>query len=579
MNIRDSISNGLMERDGIYHLENHGAFDYNDGDMVEMSLLDVLRNTCDVSTNSRELEGHAKNWVSRYHFSRSRSLAYQSLKITREASVLEVGSGSGSITRLLGERAGPVLAVEGSPRRAAMTHLRTRGQNNVSVICAAFENIKFRRKFDIIVCNGVLEYASLFMSGDEPEKKMVEMLACLLNPGGTLIIAIENKLGLRYFSSAREEHTGIAFDGLEGYARHPRGPRTYGRAELEILLRKKFASVEFLFPLPDYKFPRALVREHLLQDEDCSELFASTGSGQCGTSFQPMMHERLAWHQLGKNRQLASSANSFFVLAGQTSSALLEPSWRGDIYAINRSPGFEIRTRILAGTDGKIATQKAYMEQAPRAISPFVHRLDNSAWVAGESMHTAISRIFLDASSMESRERLHWLVSKWWEAIVARAQDCNNEEEIYGSVLDLNWDNSILRDGNVYFIDSEWAVEKNIPVQWLLYRTLSKFIDGESGYRHRWNRSFRNASKYKLLCALGVPLDIKFSLLKILHAIRLEREFQRMATGKCRNDFRVMIEDLVPFWLTSFWRKWTERLCLFGEKVSRNIRRALSMAA
>ena len=105
----------MTEKDGIYYLDGHEKFGYSDGDQAEEGLLKVLRNSEDVSIQSRELDAHSNDWVNHYHFGRSRSLAYQSLKFPPDALVLEVGSGSGSITRLLAERACEVMAVEGSP--------------------------------------------------------------------------------------------------------------------------------------------------------------------------------------------------------------------------------------------------------------------------------------------------------------------------------------------------------------------------------------------------------------------------------------------------------------------------------
>ena len=73
------------------------------------------------------------------------------------------------------------------------------------------------------------------------------------------------------------------------------------------------------------------------------------------------------WHG-GNWREMACWAifpNSYFVLAGQSTSNLLLDSWMGDIYATNRSPGLEVRTRVTRDVDGSISTQKSYMGVPP----------------------------------------------------------------------------------------------------------------------------------------------------------------------------------------------------------------------
>src|SRR5690606_18459341 len=105
-------------------------------------------------------------------------------------------------------------------------------------------------------------------------------------------VAIENQLGLRYFSSGKEEHTSVMFDGLEGYATRKRSPRTFGWKELHGLLSASFHSVETLLPLPDYKLPTAIIRAELTDLVNCAELFANTTRHDFGSYVRPKMHER-----------------------------------------------------------------------------------------------------------------------------------------------------------------------------------------------------------------------------------------------------------------------------------------------
>ena len=56
--------------------------------------------------------------------------------------VLEIGAGCGAITRYLGECGGNILALEGTPRRAAIASARTRGLDNVTVLSEKFESFK-----------------------------------------------------------------------------------------------------------------------------------------------------------------------------------------------------------------------------------------------------------------------------------------------------------------------------------------------------------------------------------------------------------------------------------------------------
>ena len=63
---------------------------------------------------------------------------------------------------------------------------------------------------------------------------MLKKAKSYLKPGGKLIIAIENKFGIKYWAGATEDHTGKIFDGIQGYSGVER-VRTFSKHELEKL--------------------------------------------------------------------------------------------------------------------------------------------------------------------------------------------------------------------------------------------------------------------------------------------------------------------------------------------------------
>ena len=47
--------------------------------------------------------------------------------------------------------------------------------------------------------------------------EMLRRIAGHLAPGGKLVIAIENRLGLKYWAGCTEDHVGKYFESLENY--------------------------------------------------------------------------------------------------------------------------------------------------------------------------------------------------------------------------------------------------------------------------------------------------------------------------------------------------------------------------
>lgn len=545
--INSYVDNKLKLLKGISFLEGHRDFAYNDGDKAEKYILNSIQNSKDISSDSVELESYIKDWPSLYHLSRERALAYRALKIAPTATVLEVGSGCGSITRFLGERAGCILALEGSPRRATITRERTRDLGNVNVLCASFEDVVFTNKFDIVVCNGVLEYAALFVKGKDPYQRMLTMLSSLVAPGGSLVVAIENKLGLRYFSSGKEEHTNIMYDGIEGYPSRPEGVRTFGAVELEKMLRACFNSVETFIPLPDYKLPTAIVRDKLLEFVNCSELFTNVARYDYGSHILPRMHERLVWHELQKNSLLKTFSNSFFVIAGDAATNLLDSEWMGCIYSIRRNPEWAVQTNIYAVNDGTVQTEKSYLNaELPRTVVfPFLHHVERDTWVDGQSVHTAIVRALCRKGMMPLEERLREPIKDWWSAI-KRISPSIDSDQMSGNVIDCNWQNAIIGENGISFIDNEWSWNENFDKLWLFYRVVSKFTRDETFFVHRWNKNCQLASNLKLIIVISNILEVEFSISKLNKAIEMEKIFQKSVLGVTLSKKRMIVRMIEP---------------------------------
>jgi SAM-dependent methyltransferase len=570
MKITDVVQNDLEVVDGVYHLKPQRAFNYSDGDASEVYVHNVIASARDVSSSSQELEGHIKDWPSRYHLSRERSLVYRSLEIPSSASVLEVGCGCGAITRLLGEQAGDVLALEGSPRRAAITRARTRDLPNVSVLCGSFADVDFQETFDFVVCNGVLEYAPLFVRHDNPADEFMRLVTRLLKPTGYLIVAIENKLGLRYFSSGKEEHTNVMYDGLEGYARYPKGPVTFGFDELHSILATHCASVETLLPLPDYKLPSAIVRTELLDEVNCADLFADLSRNDFGTGQKPRMHERLVWHELQKNNALKLFANSYVMIASRAGKSLLRDGWMGDIYSVKRVLGRGVRTTIVRDGDGIIRTRKS---GAAQAQNPSAAESADSAWISGVSIHTLVARaMLLRRPKLSLEDRLREPVLAWWNGI-SGLSDAGGS--LAGVSLDCIWQNSILQDGRVSFIDNEWVAEERIQPSTLIYRAVAHFVARETPYLHRWSPACRRVNEVALMRAVAGVVGVPLTLSDIVAAMDRDRELLLSVHGKQSGRLKRLTRLFLP--LQSFqYRQAASEGASGIKRVARMVLRRLS---
>ena len=233
---------------------------YSDGD-VEDELLELAKSG---QTYEEMMEAHCK-WPVVYHFSPARETIMDWFPIGEDASVLEIGSGCGAITGVLAEKAGKVSCIELSKKRSLINAYRHKEMENIEIHVGNFMDIygNLEEKFDVITLIGVLEYADSYVGGEEPAKRFLNIVRTLLKPNGKIVIAIENKYGLKYWAGCKEDHLGMFYKGLEGYTKED-GVRTYARHELENIVNACGLEARFYYPYPDYKFPTMIYTEEYL---------------------------------------------------------------------------------------------------------------------------------------------------------------------------------------------------------------------------------------------------------------------------------------------------------------------------
>ena len=243
----------------VWILEEQHNFSYSDGDGIENYLLDSIRSCQDKSTSSTQLTKFIRDWPTLYHLSRRRSNIIRSFSTyLKGKNVLEIGCGCGALSRYLGEIGANLFAVEGSPRRALITRERCKDLANVEVVAATSDLVSGLREFDVVILNGVLEYSTMFMGVNGPSILLGNSFKQLTN-SGILILAIENQLGLKYFSGQPEDHAGQPMYGINNSYREGEF-KTWGKIELTDLLKEAgFETVDQFIPLPDYKLPISVI--------------------------------------------------------------------------------------------------------------------------------------------------------------------------------------------------------------------------------------------------------------------------------------------------------------------------------
>ena len=312
--------------DGVFASSVSHEFAYTDGAESERKLHQILNSTADLSSDSEELEGQIDDWPSEYHLSRKRSNLLRPLNLEGVERVLELGCGCGAISRYLGEQSGlQIDSVEGSRVRAGLAASRCRDLDNVRVHCANFNDLAIpTNHYDMVLLVGVTEYAGRFSERETDQQALQDMLTmaqAALRPNGVVVIAIENRLGLKYLLGACEDHYGRPWLGVDNYPQSE-GIRTYSKPEWEQQIRTAgFAASRFCYPFPDYKIPTLVLDEAAISSENSLEALSRIKSRDYLQVFE-IKEESRVWSGLVQAEIADQSANSFLIVLGQSHDAV-----------------------------------------------------------------------------------------------------------------------------------------------------------------------------------------------------------------------------------------------------------------
>lgn len=520
---------------------------YCDGE-IEDELLDIAKKYSEVEY--QHIIEERKSWPILYHLSPLRENIVEWLPIDKSMKVLEVGSGCGAITGVLARKAGEVTCIDLSKKRSMINAYRHMDCNNVTIHVGNFQDIEpeLPCDYDYVCLIGVFEYGQAYIDSEHPYEDFLRIVSKHRKSGGSIVIAIENKFGLKYWAGCKEDHLGTWFSGLEDY---PEGGnvRTFTRDGLiKIAESCGFSDISMYYPYPDYKFMTSLYSDERLPK--AGEL--SSNLRNFDRERLQLFDEKMVFDTIIKEEQFPLFSNSYMMILGQ------EPEIKYAKYSNDRALDYKIKTLVthynLNGSIVKQIEKHALsnearehimqMQQAYEALSErfaggkLLINKCNLVKTACDSQDNDNDSVYAAFEYLEGRtleeildecldrneiEKFHMLFDKYFEYI-------SYNDEIPVTDYDLVFSNILVSpDEQWHVIDYEWTFAKQLEAKELAFRAVYCYL-------------LENAKRNKL------DLDSIMSRLEITEAdagqYRMqEKEFQKYVTGRRRS--MIEIRDLI----------------------------------
>lgn len=462
---------------------------YCDG-AVEDELLDIVQNHA--SEEYQQFIEQRGSWPVLYHLSALRENIVDFVPMTKRDRVLEVGSGCGAITGALARKAGSVTCVELSKKRSLINAYRHSECDNVTIHVGNFQDIEKQlpQDYDYICLIGVFEYGRSYIGGNHPYEEFLRILMKHLTPGGRILIAIENKYGLKYFAGCTEDHLGTYFSGIENY--HGKGSaRTFSRQGLEkIFAACGIQESSFYYPYPDYKFMTSVYSDSYQPHR--GEL--SNNLRNFDRDRMVLFNEETAFDGIVEDGLFSVFANSYLAVIGAPFATQYVK------YSNDRAREYQIRTEICRSEEGTRVVRKYPLTQEARE---HVRRM---AWACErlseryQGSGLSINKCRLTDNDNECYAEFEYLSGRPLSELLDECLEKGDQEGFWQyfdrytqltgyngsypvSDFDLVFSNIIV-DGDAWtLIDYEWTFDTAIEPRELAYRAVYCYLL-ESDKRH-----------------------------------------------------------------------------------------------
>lgn len=453
--------------------------------MFKKIAMEALQAVKDLSLSSEDLfyeleRRGGQNWLAyyNYYFSPVRSYLLRPLEANLHGKrVLELGGEAGALSRYLGELGATVTMVEGDGQLAEIAESRCRDLQNVKVISQTISDFVTDERFEVVTLIGQLSNCRTIFPGPDSIGALLNRAHSFLADDGVLIVAIENKLGLKYWAGAPEDHIGVPFYGIEGLYSDSTAV-TFGRQELKrLLVNSGFPDVEFYFPYPGYKIPTTILAEEieLCDPAIAINLLSPMSAPNQTVNYGRTFSEGAAYRSIIENGLLGDLANSFLVMAKKENH-----DWPRNtqnlafVYSSGRARQFTKEVKLQRSLTG-ISVKRRLLYAS--SITEFLRFPEEEVLQSGELLFNSLLPV-MNRKGWGALDIARWYTPLFDQLFVASTVGEDGIRRVEAVFLDASPFNFIQNEGNYSFIDLEWddgtQLEFWFPVFRGLYYSLLK---------------------------------------------------------------------------------------------------------
>lgn len=417
---------------------------------------------------------------------------------------LEIGGDSLELTQMLSQKVKKLVKIE---KKSENTKSLIKSCKNLEIIEGNINEIDLDEKFDYVLLIGSLPYYAKYANCKS--KEFLAILDKYLKDDGKIIIAVNNKFGIKYFAGNPDEYLNKKFVSMLNYNNETDKIETYTKQKLiQILDENGYKNKNFYYPLPDYRMPNVifsdeelpkynnvdkyvpyhtekadilfdeidLFREILKTNESMFTFFTNAYLVEASKKENPIKYKYISYNNMRKKEyRLITKIGNEYV--------------EKEIVDDNSSKHYEqIKENIKLLNKSKINTLDEISEDKIRSLYIVQEKLlscvlakkleENKIEEFYQIVEEFYSQIKKVSDPLEDKTKT--IFDDYNIEITEEQRQNLNFKEV--GLWDMTFKNCFYIDNNFYFFDQEWK-DENVPIEYILYRSivytisLRRFID------------------------------------------------------------------------------------------------------
>ena len=413
-------------------------------------------------------------------------------------SILEIGANLGEITGLFCQKAKKVVAIEESKTKAEIIAKRHQNKQNLEIMVGDLNNIKIEEKFDYIILIGYLENKKVDF------KQTLNIAKSLLDENGTILLALDNKLGMKYFS--KTDSTGITIS-------NPVNKQFINLNKIyEYLKELDLSNIKTYYPMPDYKLTNVIFTDQRpLSKNDLSRNVTYNNNDTI-----LFFDENTAYRELLDIKENISKnfVNSYLL---EITNKEINNKIKFISFSNMRKHEYKIKTimddeyvyKYPSNNESKkhIEETKENIEIIKESNLKTLDDYNENGIISKFSKEKTLDEIIIELFKNNQKDEAIDLMKRFKNEIKEKLKPGDIEKNVFDKyeikynkedllsmyfVKDGLWDlilqNCFFINQEFYFYDQEWK-EENLPIDFIMYRAvkyfgrLKKYISDEDLYK------------------------------------------------------------------------------------------------